>query len=489
MIDTHAHIDSEAFDSDRAEMLERAFSSGIETIMIPAIEPKGFQKLIEVAESDRRIVMAIGVHPHNAKDYNEDVENQLIEISKKDRVKAIGEIGLDYYYDFAPQDMQREVFARQIKVAKKQNLPLIVHNRESDADIIKILEQEHDSDLKGVLHCFSGDEKMLDRAIELGFYVSFTGNITFKKTNLREIVSKAPIERIMLETDSPYMTPVPHRGKRNEPAMISLVAEKIAEIKSMSINEVISMTNKNAKELFKLAIMVFLFLGMSLTSVAQETEDEEDEDNRDVEYTTTIDQFPRLIGLGPVFGTNTIVETYSGGQDVSYEGLATFGGSINYRPVNFIMLQASYVYSKNDKKSKKYNVDPNTHQFIDFTMQVIPNPNARINFFIGGGLSYLMNDYGALRQLENKTLEKYIKSSNSLGINATLGFYANIGLPKGYGLLNFVAEWRLDFMLSDTKLDFDPREDPTKPNLYNKPTTISTFFSIPRVGLLWYPSF
>lgn len=488
MIDTHAHIDSEAFDSDRAEMLERAFSSGIETIMIPAIEPKGFQKLIEVAESDRRIVMAIGVHPHNANDYNQEVENRLIEISKNEKVKAIGEIGLDYYYDFAPQELQREVFARQIQFAKKQNLPLIVHNRESDVDIIKILEQEHDSNLKGVLHCFSGDEQMLVRAIELGFYVSFTGNITFKKSILAEIVRKAPIERIMLETDSPYMTPVPHRGKRNEPALISLVAEKIAEIKSMSINEVISMTNKNAKELFKLAIMAFLFLGMSLTSFAQETEDDEEEDYRDVEYTTTIDPFPRLVGLGPVFGTNTIVETYSGGQDVSYEGLAAFGGSINYRPISFIILQGTYVYSKNTKNSEKFDVDPNIHQFLEFTMQWLPNPHARVNFFIGGGLSYLMNDYGALKLLPSNVYEKYVKTDNSIGVNATLGFYANIGLPKGYGVLNFVAEWRLDFMLSDTKLDFDPRKNPETDPDYNKPTTISTFFSIPRAGFIWYPS-
>lgn len=213
MIDTHAHIFSEEFDNDITEVIENAFNSGVEAIILPAIEPKTFEKVINVSNLSENLFFSMGVHPHNAQEFNDEVSNKIIELASNPKMKAIGEIGLDYYYNFAPQDLQKEVFRKQLKLAKELNLPVIIHNRESDDDLLEILNAEQDGSLRGVLHCFSSNVEIMKKAIDLGFLISFTGNITFKKSEgLREIVKLAPIEKIMLETDSPYMTPVPFRG-------------------------------------------------------------------------------------------------------------------------------------------------------------------------------------------------------------------------------------------------------------------------------------
>ena len=299
MIDTHAHIDTSAFDEDRDLVIKRAFETGIESIIIPGIEPKDFENILALTDRFDNIFCAMGIHPH----YAQQVTKENLEIIEKNainpKVVAIGEIGLDYYYDFAPRDIQKEAFSSQLKLAKTLNKPVIVHNRDSDSDLLAILKNEQDGNLKGVLHCFSGDRNMLNEAIDLDFHVSFTGNITFKKSTLTEIVEITPLERILLETDSPYMTPVPLRGKRNEPSYVNYVAQKISEIKSIQINEVIKMTTANAKRLFKLTILLLLIPLFSLFS----------QSNSSDTIQPKVYQFEKAFGLGAVIGTHTIVQT------------------------------------------------------------------------------------------------------------------------------------------------------------------------------------
>lgn len=248
MIDTHAHIDADVFDENRDQMIAQAFANGVKAIIIPAIEPDRYDGVLSICNQYEHIYCGMGVHPHNANDYSAPVEDRIIALLENPKVRAVGEIGLDYYYDFAPKDVQQEVFRRQLNIAKSYDMPVIIHNRESDDDMIEILQEEQNGELKGVLHCFSSDLTMLHNALDLGFHVSFTGNITYKKSILDEIVRATPLDKIMIETDSPYMTPVPHRGKRNEPQFVRFIAQKIADIHALTFEEIITMTSNNAKD-------------------------------------------------------------------------------------------------------------------------------------------------------------------------------------------------------------------------------------------------
>lgn len=491
MIDTHCHIDTERFFDDWREVLDRAEAAGVEAFIVPAIEPGTFDRLFEVVGQDKRLYCGIGVHPHNAKEVDESVLERINNLSKHPKVVAIGEIGLDYFYDFAPKDVQIDAFRKQIEIAKKQNLPIIVHNRDSDEDLLNVLEKEQNGDLKGVLHCFSGDVNMMKKSIDLGFHVSFTGNITFKKTDLTDVVKETPMERILLETDSPWMAPIPHRGKRNEPMNVRYVAEKISEIKTIPINEVIKMTTDNAKKLFKLFVFFVLFTFAAGIAVSQGTTTIYDDDyEKYAEEEDIYDLYPKTFGIGPVFGTNTIVETYNNGQDISYEGILAVGGLLNYRLLKYLTLSASYTYSKNSKLSEKFAVDPNTHQSIELSSFWSPNPNGRVNFYGIAGFSYLMNKYGRrLYNVDNPLGRKLFEYDNQFGMNTGVGF--NINVDLGYaGIMAVMAEWRLNFVLAKTKLNFDPRYDPAKePDRHNKKTEISTFYSIPRLAIVWYPKF
>jgi len=496
MIDTHCHIDTTAFDEDRNEVINRATRSGVEYIIVPAIEPKTFDSLINIVENYDNLFFAIGVHPHNATEVSEEILNRIYDLSLHNKAVAIGEIGLDYYYDFSPKSLQIETFRKQILIAKKQNLPIIVHNRDSSNDLLNILEKEQDGNLKGVLHCFSGDLDMMRRSIDLGFHISFTGNITFKKTNLTKIVEETPMNRILLETDSPWMTPPPNRGKRNEPANIRIIVEKIANIKSISFNEVLQMTNDNAKKLFRLMVALLFFLFSFSISSAQTTTTVYDDDY-EVYYDDSDEDnwlYPKFIGFGPVVGVNTIVETYQDGVDISYEGLFAAGATINYQMLEYLMLTGSFTYSKNSQYVKNYNVDPNIHQSIEISSLWSPNPNRRVNFFGIVGLSYMTNKYSR-REFTDEFPDgkKYYETENDLGINTGLGFNVNIDFGNA-GILGIMAEWKLNFMMGTTKLDFDPRQNPllkdgSRNDLHYKTSEISTFFSIPRLSVVWYPKF
>ena len=279
MIDTHAHINTDKFDEDRNQVIDRAIESGLSNIIIPAIEPDHFDGLIELTQSRKEIKCGIGIHPHNVKDVDDKDLEKVRSYSQKEGVVAIGEIGIDYYYDFAPPSKQVEVFDKQIKIALERELPIIVHNRDSDEDVINTIKKNQNGELRGVLHCFSSSTDILKRVLDLGMMVSFTGNITFKKSTLDDVVKEAPLDRIMIETDSPYMAPVPKRGKRNEPSYVRYVAEKISEIKEISLEEVIEMTSKNAKKLFNLSLVLFSFIFLSNLAFAQDDDEYYEDDD------------------------------------------------------------------------------------------------------------------------------------------------------------------------------------------------------------------
>lgn len=491
MIDTHCHIDTDRFESDRDNVINQAIIDGVELLIVPAIEPKTFTSLLNIVSNYDCLYNGIGVHPHNSFEINQQILSEIEKIAQENnKTVAIGEIGLDYYYDFSPIDIQKKRFADQISIAKNLHLPIIVHNRESDEDLMQILKQNQDGNLKGVLHCFSGDIEMMRQAVDLGFFVSFTGNITFKNASqLIEVVRETSIENLLLETDSPWMAPIPHRGKRNEPKFLKIIAQKISEIKSIPINEVISMTTNNAKKLFNLSIFLISLFIFSSTLYAQSRTTVYDDDFEDYSHQEDIyDLYPRTFGFGPMIGTNTIVETYDDGQDISYDGLVSYGFIASYRVLNYLTLATSYHYSKSNEYVEKYKVDPNHHHAIEFSSFISPNPYGRVNFYGILGLSYLINKYGRRIYSQEFPLgRKEYQNDNKLAANTGLGFNVNIDLNNS-GILCFMLEWKLNFALQKTNLEFDPRIDPKQPN-HNRKTDISTFYSIPRLSILWYPKF
>ena len=267
MFDTHCHLQTDAFDLDRQEVLAASRAAGVSRFLVPAIDRASFSDTVELARREPDVYCALGIHPHSAKEWSEDVAAEIeANLENSGKIVAIGEIGLDYYYDFAPREAQINAFESQIALAQKHRLPIIVHTRESDEDVWSMLSNAYataSEDVpRGQLHCFSGTTESMKRAVNIGFYVSFTGNITFKKSTLGDVVLETPLERILLETDSPYLAPVPHRGKRNTPENLGLVAQKIAEIKNIDIKEVMHQTTKNALRLFSRVLPVAIALLM-----------------------------------------------------------------------------------------------------------------------------------------------------------------------------------------------------------------------------------
>lgn len=455
MIDTHCHLDTQAFDDDRQATLQRAFESGVEAVVVPAIEPQHFERVLQLAESDSRIYCGIGIHPHNVTEATPEALSRVEQLSHNSRVIAIGEIGLDYYYDFAPRDVQKNALRQQLAIAKERGLPVILHNRDSDDDMMAVLEDEQDGRLRGVLHCFSSTPEMARRALDAGMMISFTGNITYKKSTLGPTVQAVPLDRIMIETDAPYMTPVPHRGKRNEPAFVRFIAEKIAELHSVSIDEVFSMTTQTAKRFFHLAL---LMLCVPCLLLAQTDDDE---------APSSTNRFPKTIGVGGVVGTNTIVETPEGGGDISYDGLFSYGGALSYYIIPELSVEASLLYSKNTKVLETQAL-PNTHTVIDLAAMYHFNANNRLSFFAAIGPSYFLNSYNG-------------ESENLFGLNFGVGLLGNINTP--IGLLTPAIEWRVSTLLAErTRRVIDAA------NNTSSIKSVSFFSSIPRFKLLWYPS-
>jgi TatD DNase family protein len=256
-IDSHCHIDGPEYDADRAEVIARARDAGVGTMLnVGTGDPHSgvFERAVELAEKHPEIYAAVGVHPHDAKLFDDAAEHHLLSlVEQSKRVIAWGEIGLDYHYDHSPRDTQREVFRRQLRLARAHNLPVVIHSREADDDTIAILREELSGyDRAGVLHCFGGGLGMAQAAVELGFFISFAGNLTFKKAdNLRDVAAQLPLDRMLIETDCPYLTPVPFRGKRNEPARVVETARCLAEILGKEVEEISGVTGENFVRLFQ----------------------------------------------------------------------------------------------------------------------------------------------------------------------------------------------------------------------------------------------
>jgi TatD DNase family protein len=255
-VDSHAHVDGPEFDADRDEMLERARAAGVTAILnVGTGDPHSgvFERAIDLGRRHDRIYTAIGVHPHDARFYDDKVESlikQLLETGE--RVIAWGEIGLDFHYDNSPRDVQVDVFRRQLRAARECDVPVIIHTREAETETIEILQSEYTgAERRGVFHCFSGSRDLAMRALDLGFMISFSGIVTFRKAgDLREIAKEVPLDRLLVETDCPFLAPVPHRGKRNEPAYVVEVAKCIAEVKGTELEVIARQTTDNFKQLF-----------------------------------------------------------------------------------------------------------------------------------------------------------------------------------------------------------------------------------------------
>ena len=250
-VDTHCHLDFPEFNPDREEVIARARSQAIGLIVNIGSSINGSRVSLELSRKHDFIYASVGLHPHEADKYDQNTHSELIELAKHDKVVAIGEIGLDYYRNFSKVENQKKLFLSLLRLAKDMDLPVIIHSRLAQQDTLRILK-EH-LPLRAVVHCFSGDDIFLKECLGLGFFVSFTCNITYKKAdNLRGLVSKAPLERLFLETDCPFLPPEGFRGRRNEPVYVKFLAQEIASIKGVDIQEVARITSENAKFFFNI---------------------------------------------------------------------------------------------------------------------------------------------------------------------------------------------------------------------------------------------
>jgi len=251
LIDTHAHIHDPRFDSDRDAVIERARNAGVDVMVTVGTDLDTSRAAISLAEQYAFIYATVGVHPHEVKDLTSEILAELRELATHPRVVAYGEIGLDYYYEHSPRDIQRERFSDQLSIARELNLPIVIHTRDAQEDTLEILQEEW-KDRPGVFHCFTGDPAYATQALQLGFMVSFSGIVTFPKaTELREAVRVVPLDRLLIETDCPYLAPIPYRGKRNEPSYLPAIAEVIATEKSpTSLDDITRASSDNAKRLF-----------------------------------------------------------------------------------------------------------------------------------------------------------------------------------------------------------------------------------------------
>lgn len=250
IFDTHAHYDDEKFNEDRDLLLSSLPSKGIDLIINCGCDVKTSESAVSLTKKYSFIYAAVGIHPHEAEDAGEDALSVIRKLSENSKVVAIGEIGLDYHYDFSPRDVQKEYFEKQIILAKELDLPIIVHDREAHADTLELLKKYEP---KGVVHCFSGSAESAQEILKIGMYIGFGGAVTFKNAKKPlEVVEMLPLDRLLLETDCPYMAPVPYRGTRNDSSLIPYSAVKIGEVKGVNPQRIIDIANENGRRLFKI---------------------------------------------------------------------------------------------------------------------------------------------------------------------------------------------------------------------------------------------
>lgn len=251
-IDTHCHLDMDAYKTDLDDIISNAQNAGVSKIVTIGIDLRSSQKAVELASQYSCIYATVGVHPHDAKDFNAETEALLKQLALQEKVVAYGEIGLDYVKEYSPKEIQLTVFRRQVEIAKELHLPLIIHDREAHEHIYQILKDSAPFPEGGIIHCFSGDASDAQRFIDLGFLISIPGVVTFNKAEiLQEAVRQIPMDSLLIETDGPFLSPVPKRGRRNEPSYVLYTGAKMAEIKGVSTDELIAQTTINAKRLFK----------------------------------------------------------------------------------------------------------------------------------------------------------------------------------------------------------------------------------------------
>ncbi|NNU91109.1 TatD family hydrolase [Anoxybacillus sp. CHMUD] len=251
LFDTHAHLNATQFNEDVEQVIERARAEGVSHIVVVGFDRPTIERAMELADQYSFIYAAVGWHPVDAIHMTDDDLMMIEQLAAHPKVVALGEMGLDYYWDQSPKEVQKEVFRKQIRLAKKVKLPIIIHNRDATADIVHILQEEQAAEVGGVMHCFSGSIEVAQQCMDMNFYISFGGPVTFKNAKKpKEVAKEIPLDRLLIETDCPYLTPHPFRGKRNEPSYVKYVAEAIAELKGLSFEEVAQKTSDNAKRLF-----------------------------------------------------------------------------------------------------------------------------------------------------------------------------------------------------------------------------------------------
>lgn len=251
LIDTHAHLNDSKFADDIDDAIARAIDAGVERIIVPGYDLDSSRAAVDLAARYESVYATVGVHPHDAKSYDSQTEQAILELSRGLKVLAIGEIGLDFHYDFSPRPQQMEAFEAQIDLAWRLGLPIVVHSRESNPEVLQVLKGRSANIVGGVFHCFSGDADFAREVLDLGFYIGVDGPVTHKASEkLRGVVGMCPMDRLLVETDCPYLTPVPHRGKRNEPAYVRYVAEEVARVKGVTLEELAEATSANARSLF-----------------------------------------------------------------------------------------------------------------------------------------------------------------------------------------------------------------------------------------------
>jgi TatD DNase family protein len=253
LFDTHVHLNAEQFNEDLEEVISRAKEAGVGKMVVVGFDRPTIEKAMELVEHYDFLYASVGWHPVDAIDMTDEDLAWIEELSSHPKVVALGEMGLDYHWDKSPKDVQKEVFRKQIHLAKKVKLPIIIHNREATQDIVDILREEGAEEVGGIMHCFSGSPEIAQECVDMNFYISLGGPVTFKNAKKpKEVAQEIPLERLLIETDCPYLAPHPNRGKRNEPAYVKLVAEQIAELKGVSVEEVEKITTENANKLFNI---------------------------------------------------------------------------------------------------------------------------------------------------------------------------------------------------------------------------------------------
>jgi TatD DNase family protein len=251
LFDTHVHLNADQYKDDLEEVIERAQSAGVEYMVVVGFDRETIQKAMEITEKYDFIYASVGWHPVDAVDMKPEDLEWIQELASHPKVVALGEMGLDYYWDKSPKDVQQEVFRQQIRLARKVNLPIIIHNRDATEDVVRILKEEKVEEVGGIMHCFTGSLEVAKQCMDMNMYISFGGPVTFKNAKKpKEVAVQIPLDKLLIETDCPYLTPHPYRGKRNEPSYVSYVAEQIAELKEMDYEELARKTTENAKKLF-----------------------------------------------------------------------------------------------------------------------------------------------------------------------------------------------------------------------------------------------